>query len=164
MQTLCGIAHFDFNRAGAYSYEQAFRIAREIGLPHADQVELFRRAIFNIVARNQDDHTKNISFLMDRSGTWRLAPAYDVTYSYNPTGDWTSRHQMSLAGKRDRFTNEDLITSGAAANVKAPRAREILEEVTAAVRRWEEFAEEAGVVPGMVSPIADAHRTTLVKD
>ena len=80
LQTLCGIAHMDFNQAGAYSYEQAFQVARQLKLPHPDLVELYRRAVFNILARNQDDHTKNISFLMDRRGTWRLAPAYDVVY------------------------------------------------------------------------------------
>ena len=146
-QTLCGIAHMDFNRAGAYSYEQAFQVARQLDLPHPDQAELYRRAVFNILARNQDDHTKNISFLMDRSGTWQLAPAYDVIYSYNPSGAWTSRHQMSLQGKRDDFEPADLLAAAPSANLKPPRARDIIARVHAAVTRWPEFAETAGVAP-----------------
>ncbi len=158
LQTLCGLAHMDFNVAGAYSYEQAFQVARQLGLPHPDASQLYRRAIFNIVARNQDDHTKNISFLMDRSGTWQLAPAYDVIYSHNPDGAWTSRHQMSLAGKRDDFTREDLLGAASAANVKTREAKAVLGGVRAAVARWKMFAEEAGVPKKVAERIAKAHR------
>ena len=157
-QTLCGINHMDFNRAGDYSYEQAFQVARRLSLPHADQAELYRRAVFNIFARNQDDHTKNLSFLMDRLGTWHLAPAYDVIYSYNPSGAWTSRHQMSLAGKRDHFTRADLLEAASAANVKAPKALKILAEVAEAVREWGSFAENTGVEERQAELIGASHR------
>ena len=157
-QTLCGMNHMDFNRAGDYSYEQAFQVARMLGLPHQDEAESYRRAVFNILARNQDDHTKNLSFLMDRSGTWHLAPAYDVIYSYNPSGAWTSRHQMTLAGKRDDFSRGDLLDAASVANVKAPKARKILAEVGEAVSQWGSFAEQAGVAERRAELIGTAHR------
>ncbi len=157
-QSLCGINHMDFNQAGAYSYEQAFQVARMLRLPHNDLVELYRRAIFNIVARNQDDHTKNLSFLMDRLGTWRLAPAYDVIYSYNPSGAWTSRHQMSLAGKRDDFSLENLLSAASAADLKPPKAKAVLREVGAAVAEWGNFAKTAGVGADTLHAIARMHR------
>lgn len=145
LQSLCGIAHFDFNQAGAYSYEQAFQIARRLGLPQTDLTELFRRAVFNILSRNQDDHTKNIAFLMDRRGAWRLAPAYDLIYAYNPTGAWTSRHQMTLNGKRDAFETSDLLATATHADLRPPKAKAILREVHTAVADWEKYASAAEV-------------------
>jgi serine/threonine-protein kinase HipA len=143
LQSLCGIAHFDFNQAGAYSYEQAFQIARRLGLPQTDLTELFRRAVFNILSRNQDDHTKNIAFLMDRRGAWRLAPAYDLIYAYNPSGAWTSRHQMTLNGKRDAFETSDLLATATHADLRPPKAKAILREVHTAVADWEKYASAA---------------------
>ena len=137
LQSLCAIAHFDFNQAGAYSYEQAFQMARQLGLPQPDLTELFRRAVFNILSRNQDDHTKNIAFRMDRRGNWRLAPAFDLIYSYNPTGAWTSRHQMTFNGKRDNFRTEDLLAAASAADLRPPKAKSIFREVHAAVAGWQ---------------------------
>lgn len=153
MQSLCAIAHFDFNQAGAYSYEQAFQVVRQLGLPQPDLTELFRRAVFNIFSRNQDDHTKNIAFRMDRRGNWQLAPAFDLIYSYNPTGAWTSRHQMTLNGKRDGFLTEDLLTAASAADLKPPKAKSILREVHAAVADWQTHAETAGVFPDWIAQI-----------
>ena len=111
MQSLCGIAHMDFNQAGAYSYEQALDVARRLGLKHSELQQLFLRCAFNIMARNQDDHTKNIAFLMDKQGHWSLAPAFDVTYSFNPNGAWTNQHQMTLGGRRDGFQRSDFFTA-----------------------------------------------------
>jgi len=161
LQTLCGLAHFDFNQAGAYSYEQAFQVARQLALTHADQAELYRRALFNILARNQDDHTKNISFFMDRRGHWHLAPAYDVIYSDNPDGAWTSRHQMSLNGKRDDFTRADLLAAARSANIKPPLAGEILAQVENAVRQWKDFALQAEVSNAQHQAIARTLRTSI---
>ena len=161
MQSLCGIAHYDFNAAGAYSYEQAMLVMRQLGLSMDAIEQQFRRMVFNIVARNQDDHTKNIAFLMDRSGTWSLAPAYDVIYSYNPTGQWTSRHQMSCNGKLDGFTVGDLNECAKAASMKRGRAESILAEVADAVSRWAEFAEEAKVDATSISKISRVHRLDL---
>jgi serine/threonine-protein kinase HipA len=101
MQSLCALAHFDYNQAGAYSYEQALLTIRQLQLPMDALEEQFRRMVFNIVGRNQDDHAKNIAFLMNKEGQWSLVPAFDVTYSYNPSGAWTATHQMTLNGKRD---------------------------------------------------------------
>ena len=146
MQSLCALAHFDFNQAGAYAYEQALLIIRQLNLPMADVEEQFRRMAFNLIARNQDDHVKNIAFLMDKAGGWSLAPAFDVTYSYNPTGSWTDRHQMTLNGKRDGFTLADFRAFAKTALMKRGRAETIVDEVRAAVKRWPEFAEQANVM------------------
>ena len=145
MQSLCAMAHYDFNSAGAYSYEQAILVIRQLGLPMAAVEEQFRRMAFNIIARNQDDHVKNIAFLMDKAGRWMLAPAFDLTFSYNPTGDWTARHQMTMNGKRDDFTLADFKACAKAAIMKRGRAEKIIGEVREVVARWPEFAEQAGV-------------------
>lgn len=161
LQSLCAMAHFDFNQAGGYSYEQAFQVSRSIGLQQPDLTELYRRALFNILSRNQDDHTKNIAFMMDRRGGWHLAPAYDLIFAYNPNGAWTSRHQMTLAGKREGFTLADLLVSAASANVKPAKAKAILKEVHAAVSNWEHHAEAAGVFGGQIGEIRGNLRLDL---
>ena len=158
IQSLCGMAHFDFNQAGAYSYEQAFQVARRLGLPQTDLTEMFRRAVFNVMSRNQDDHTKNIAFIMDRRGNWRLAPAYDLIYAYNPSGAWTSRHQMTLHGKRDGFRIDDLLAAATHADLRPPKAKAVIREVRAAVREWENFAEQSGVSAEQIPQIRAALR------
>ena len=158
MQSLGALGHFDFNQAGAYSYEQAFLTIRQLGLPMAAMEEQFRRMLFNVVARNQDDHVKNIAFLMDKSGQWSLAPAFDVTYSYNPSGSWTGSHQMTLHGKHDAFLRADLRAAGKSAGLKQGRADALLDEVLAAVERWPELAAEAGVPDDVAERIRIAHR------
>ncbi len=158
MQSLGALAHFDFNQAGAYAYEQALLTTRQLELPMAAVEEQFRRMVFNIVARNQDDHVKNIAFLMNKQGEWSLAPAFDVTYSYNPSGSWTATHQMTLNGKREGFTLEDFALCAQSAVMKRGRAEAIIAEVQAAVRRWPAFAEEARVTPDWVERIAQNHR------
>jgi len=145
MQSLTAIAHFDFNDPLAYSYEQALFVMRRMGLPTSALEEQFRRMAFNIVARNQDDHVKNIAFLMDRAGAWRLSPAFDITWAYNPTGRWNGQHQMSMNGKREGFTLEDFDACAATALLNRSRARKILRDVRAAVVEWPRFADEAGV-------------------
>ncbi|HQV47655.1 MAG: type II toxin-antitoxin system HipA family toxin [Dokdonella sp.] len=162
MQSLGALAHFDFNLAGAYSYEQALQVMRTLDLPMASIEQQFRRMAFNIVARNQDDHVKNIAFLMDKQGRWSLSPAFDVTYSYNPDGLWTATHQMSMNGKRDDFTLEDFRTCAKFASMKRGRAEAILDDVIAAVKRWPEFAEQAKVLPQWREVIAKAQRVALL--
>jgi len=162
MQSLGALAHFDFNLAGAYSYEQALQVMRALDLPMASIEQQFRRMTFNIVARNQDDHVKNIAFLMDKQGRWSLSPAFDVTYSYNPEGLWTATHQMSMNGKRDDFTLEDFRTCAKFASMKRGRAEAILDDVIAAVKRWPEFAEQAKVLPQWREVIAKAQRVALL--
>jgi serine/threonine-protein kinase HipA len=154
MQSLAGLAHLDFNAAGAHSYEQAFDVMRRLALPMRALEQQFRRMLFNVVARNQDDHVKNIAFLMDKSGSWALSPAFDVTYAYNPQGAWTARHQMSINGKTDDFTREDLRACAGVAGLKRGRDAEILGEVGAAVADWRRFAREADVTAAQREHIA----------
>lgn len=145
MQSLCAMAHYDFNMAGAYAYEQALLVIRQLGLGMDAVEEQFRRMVFNIIARNQDDHVKNIAFLMDKSGRWSLSPAFDMTYSYNPAGAWTSSHQMTLNGKRDDFVLDDFRACAGSASMKRGRAETIIGQVRRAVSRWRDYADEAGV-------------------
>jgi len=161
MLSLGGMAHLDFNQAGAHGYEQAFLIMRKIGLSMDEMEEQFRRMIFNIIARNQDDHVKNIAYLMDKSGAWSLSPAFDVTWAYNPEGQWTSAHQMTVNGKRDGFVWDDIDAVARGASMKRGRARTIHDEVRNAVSRWKEFAEQTGVREIWVDQIRDSHRLDL---
>lgn len=163
MQSLGALAHFDFNQAGAYAYEQTLLTIRRLRLPMEAVEEQFRRMVFNIVARNQDDHVKNIAFLMNQQGEWSLAPAFDVTYGYNPSGSWTATHQMTLNGKRDGFTREDFAACAKAGLMKRGRAAAIHEEVQAAVKRWPEFAAEARLADDWRDMIRKTHRLSLPK-
>lgn len=162
MQSLGAIAHFDFNNPLAHSYEQALVVIRKLELGMEAIEEQFRRMVFNIVARNQDDHVKNIAFLMDKQGRWSLSPAYDIMYAYNPGGSWTANHQMSVAGKRDGFTFEDLKSVADLASMKRGRAKTIVREVTQAVGSWPEYAAQAGVLEAMAAQVRASHRLDLV--
>ncbi|HOP08364.1 MAG TPA: type II toxin-antitoxin system HipA family toxin [candidate division Zixibacteria bacterium] len=141
--SLCGIAHYDYNRPHAYSYEQAFQVIRTLGLHYPAAEELFRRMCFNVVARNQDDHTKNISFLMDKNGSWRLSPAYDVAYAYNPEAGWTSSHQMTINGKYDQIDRTDLVEVARRMNVNKPDI--IIDRIVEVVGNWPDYAARTGV-------------------
>ena len=159
--SLGALAHYDFNEAGAHSYEQALLAMQRLALPPAQIEQQVRRMLFNVVARNQDDHVKNIAFLMDRTGRWTLAPAFDVGYSYNPTGAWTATHQMSINGRRDGFSREDFAACARIGLLKKGRSDAILDEVRAAVARWPEFAAAAKLSPEKTETIARAHRLAL---
>jgi serine/threonine-protein kinase HipA len=161
MQSLGALGHFDYNQAGAYAYEQAFLTIRQLGLPMTATEEQFRRMLFNVVARNQDDHVKNIAFLMNKAGEWSLAPGFDVTYSYNPSGSWTATHQMTINGKRDAFLKADIRAAGKSAGLKQGRSEALLEEVDAAVERWPEFAARARLPADVTEKIRKAHRLDL---
>jgi serine/threonine-protein kinase HipA len=143
MQTLCGIAHFDYNMPNVYSYEQAFQVMRQLRLPYMDAEELFRRMVFNVLCFNCDDHTKNISFLMDKQGEWRLSPAYDVTYAYHPENRWLKQHQMAVNGKRENIYRADMLKVASEMNIKKPL--EIISSVQNAAGKWREFAERASI-------------------
>lgn len=159
MQSLCAIAHLDYNQAGAHSYEQAFDVMRQINLTPEDLEQLLRRAIFNILARNQDDHTKNIAFLMNKLGEWRLSPAYDLTYNYNAKGLWTCTHQMSINGKRDDFELDDIIALGKHASLSKKRTLIILSEVKAGIDSWKQLAEDADIKPEIIRMIQSMFRS-----
>lgn len=155
MQSLCALAHYDFNMAGAYGYEQAFSVIQQLHLGHQTLAEMFRRMAFNIVARNQDDHTKNITFLMDRDGKWSLATAFDVIWAYSSTGTWTNQHQMSVNGKRDNFERSDLIEAGKQFGIK--NADDILGKVIDIVKRWPDYAQNSNIPEPRMKAIASTH-------
>jgi len=147
MQTLCGIAHYDYRLHLAYSYEQAFNVMRALRLPYNDAIQMFRRMVFNVIIRNQDDHTKNISFLMGKDGKWRLSPAYDMGYSYNPKGGWTSTHQMSINEKFEKITRDDLMAVAQLNNIK--EGSSIIDDVCEKAAIWPEIAKECEVPSAM---------------
>lgn len=158
LQSLAAIAHYDFNMAGAYGYEQAIMTMQKLALGRDAIEQQFRRMVFNIVARNQDDHVKNIAFLMDRQGDWSLSPAFDVTYSFNPSGDWTSAHQMTLNAKRDDFVMNDFESCGRLARLKQGQAKSIVLKTQAVVSKWHDYADAAGVHPDQRDQIYRALR------
>ncbi|MDP3861449.1 MAG: type II toxin-antitoxin system HipA family toxin [Phaeovulum sp.] len=143
--SLGAMRHFDFNQPRAYSYEQALETIRRLGMGPKSLEQMVRRALVNLVIRNQDDHVKNIAFLMNKKGEWRLAPAFDVVYAHNPEGQWTNAHQMTLSGKADKFDIDDLHRFGKMADLKPRKTDEILREVEAAADRWKEFTSDASV-------------------
>jgi len=150
-----GIAHYDYNDPGAYSYEQTFQVMRQLRLPYTDAEQLYIRMVFNVLARNQDDHTKNIAFLMNQQGEWRLAPAYDVTYAFDPNNKWIRNHQLSINGKRDEITKQDLLFLAKEMNIKKPN--DLVERVTESVKKWKHFAELAGLSKEQASAISKTH-------
>lgn len=153
MQTLCGMAHYDYKMLHAYSYEQAFQVMRRLRLPYGQAEQMFKRMVFNVIARNQDDHTKNISFLMDKTGTWMLSPAYDMSWAYNPQGEWTSHHQMSINNKWDNITRADLLAVAEAMHIK--KADSIINEICDAVSMWPIVAKELDIPYNMIAMIDD---------
>lgn len=145
MQTLGALAHYDYNEPGAHSYEQVANILYRLKMQQKEVEQLYRRMIFNVVTRNQDDHVKNISFLMDMKGKWSLAPAYDITYACEPDNIWLRRHQMSMNGKCENLFGEDFLACGKKMNISKLRCEKIISEVMEAVSRWSVFAEEANI-------------------
>ena len=143
MQSLGAIAHFDFNQPGTNSYEDAATVMRKLSLARPDFLQLFRRMVFNVMASNNDDHVKNISFLMNKSGKWRLAPAYDLTYAYNPDGMWTGSHQMRINGKQKGITADDLFSTANSMGLRKSEAQEAIDAVRASLENWYLFADQA---------------------
>lgn len=156
MQSLCGIAHYDFNLPGAYSYEQAFAVMRQLRLSKSETIQQYLRMVMCVLGRNQDDHCKNIAFLMGQDGVWRLSPAFDMTYSHNPAGKWTNQHQMTINGKRDKFELDDLVTVGESIGIRKPL--QYIDQVSQAVSKWSDFAETAGLSEETIKRIARNHR------
>jgi len=154
MQTLAALAHYD--RDTRHSYEEGFQVIRKLNLGYRDMEEFFRRMVFNVISRNHDDHTKNHSFLMNEKGRWSLAPAYDLCYSYSPTGRWTSIHQMSVNGKQDDFEWKDLAEVAARMDIKDPDS--IIGKTIDVVSRWDDYAQDCGVHPSHNSLIGQNHR------
>ena len=161
MQSLGAIEHFDYRQPASYSYEQAIQVIRRMGLPRKDMDQMVLRAIFNIVGRNCDDHVKNIALLMNQRGEWRLSPGFDIAYAWNPSGQWTSKHQMSVNGKRDGFERDDLIQLANTADIKKVRAGQMVQRVNEVIRCWPDFARKAGVNEEQIIKIMDSHRTNI---
>ncbi|MDC1205128.1 HipA domain-containing protein, partial [Salibacteraceae bacterium] len=151
-QTWCALKHVDFNEVASYSYEQLFQTMRELRLDYQAAEQMFKRMVFNVLARNCDDHTKNFSFLLKKEGKWELAPAYDICYAYRPGSIWVSQHALSINGKREDITLEDFIAVGKSMNIK--RAKGIIAEVQETINNWDYFSKKAKV---------DSEKSTLIK-
>ena len=161
MQTLSGLTGMDYRQPDLYSYEQVFTVLRQMKLPQKMIEQQYRRMVLNVVARNQDDHVKNISFLMDKSGKWALSPAYDISYSHNPGGVWTNKYQLSINGKRDGFEKSDLIKIGSENNI--PSRTSIVSEIIEVVGNWRKYAKEVDIDKEIANQIGKAHRLSLFK-
>jgi len=143
IQSFCAMAHYDFSEVTSFSYEQLFETMRSMLLPYTDAEQLYRRMVFNVMARNCDDHTKNFSFSMDKTGKWKLAPAFDVCHSYRPGSRWVSQHSLSINGKRQNITRNDLLQVAKNMNIK--KADTIINQVKAVISRWNDFATQTNV-------------------
>ncbi|MBP3366081.1 MAG: type II toxin-antitoxin system HipA family toxin [Treponema sp.] len=153
MQTLCALAHMDFNQAGMYSYEQLFSVLNQIGAHHQDSVEAFRRMLFNIFSFNCDDHTKNTSFLMDKTGQWKLSPAYDVSFAFNPNGFWTASHQMTVNGKRKNIVESDFETCAKIGSLSSKEVKNAFLDVKSAVSKWKTIAKNTALSEKRINEI-----------
>ena len=143
VQSFCAMQHYDFNEVNLYSYEQLFETMRMLGLPYSQAEQLYRRMVFNVLARNCDDHTKNFMFLMDKTGVWKLSPAYDVCHAYRPNSEWVSQHALSINGKRNHITKADLLEVAKQMNVK--KAEAIIKQIAEVVINWVNYADEVQV-------------------
>ena len=156
VQSFCALNHFDFNEVNSFSYEQLFQTMRSLRLPYPDAEQLYKRMAFNVMARNCDDHTKNFSFIMNQSGDWSLAPAFDICHAYRPNSTWVSQHALSVNGKRNNISTDDLLAVAKNMNIKKPAA--ILNQISSTVKSWKDFATETNVKP----KLRDAIGQTLI--
>ena len=145
MQSLGALTHISFQEPGACGYELASAYMKELGLYHKEIEQFYRRMVFNCLAVNQDDHVKNVSFIMDKKGKWQLSPAYDITFSYNPANRWLRAHQMTVNGKQTEIGLSDLIEAGNRMEIKERRCKDIINEVRSVVGRFSSFAEQVGI-------------------
>ncbi len=152
IQTFCGIKHFDFNEANSFSYEQLFQTMRELRMSYPEAEQMFRRMVFNVLARNCDDHTKNFAFILKKGDVWKLAPAYDVCHAYRPNSEWVSQHALSINGKRKNITKEDLLNVGKSINSK--KSKEIIDEIENTISNWKTFANEVNISSHLREAIA----------
>jgi len=157
--TLCGLAHADFKKPGHFSYEELLAVARNLNLNYLEQEQIFRRMVFNVIARNHDDHTKNTSFFVDDEFQWALSPAYDIAWSYKVDSPWTDQHQMSINGKRDHFVRDDLLAvAKLITNLGQPKANDIINQTLDIVREWPQMAALEDLPERMINEIAVSHR------
>ena len=142
-QSLCGMQHYDFNDMYGYSYEQVFQTMRLLYLTYPEAEQMFRRMVFNVLATNFDDHTKNFSFILKKDDRWRLAPAYDLCFSFDPTNHWVNKQTLSINGKRLEITKEDLMTIAKNNNIK--KGDKIIDEMNSIIKSWTTYASQANV-------------------
>ncbi len=160
--SLCAMDHADYKKPGAYSYEQLLSVARQLKLPRTDAIEIYRRMVFNVVARNHDDHAKNTGFLLNSTDSpWRLSPAFDLAYSYKKDSPWVNSHQMTLNAKRDHFVRDDLLAVGALIGNFKKESSQIIDQVTSVVTKWQNYANTAGVFDDLAHEIKQHHRLSL---
>ncbi|SFN90506.1 serine/threonine-protein kinase HipA [Paenimyroides ummariense] len=158
MQTFCAIQHYDFNKISSYSYEQLFQTMRQLKLTYPEAEQMYRRMVFNVFARNCDDHTKNFAFLMEPDGKWKLSPAYDICHAYRPDSEWVSQHNLSINGKRKGFVKEDLLEIAKLNNIRNPEG--IINGVLGTVKNWMDYAHTYKVE----SNLAHSIDMTLIKE
>ena len=157
--SLCAMDHADYKKPGAYSYELVLSVARQLKLPRKDAIEIYRRMVFNVIARNHDDHAKNTGFVLNAADSqWRLSPAFDLAYSYKKDSPWVNSHQMSLNGKRDNFSREDLLAVGSLIGNFKKESNQIIDEVISVVRKWRDYADKAAVFEELADEIGRRHR------
>lgn len=157
-QTFCALQHYDYQNIYGYSYEQLFQTMRALRLSYAEAEQMFRRMVFNVIARNCDDHTKNFSFLMDQTGKWKLAPAYDICHAYRPGSDWVSQHNLSINGKRKDFVLSDFIAIAEQNSIRNPK--KILAKCIEIVGNWEKYANQCNVE----AQLKEAIQQTLIQE
>ena len=145
IQSFCAMKHFDYNAVTSFSYEQLFQTMRELKLPYSAAEQMFKRMVFNVLARNCDDHTKNFSFRLKKDKEWELAPAYDVCHAYQPGNKWVSQHALSINGKRKNITREDLLVIGK--SIRSKNAEFLVDEINKTVANWKKYADSAKVSP-----------------
>ncbi len=153
IQTFCAIKHYDYNHVGQHSYEQLFQTMRELGLPYPQAEQVFRRMVFNVIARNCDDHTKNFGFRLKQVGDWEITPAYDICHAYRPGSPWVSKHSLSINGKRENILLEDFLVVAKSMNIKKPKM--IIQDINEQVQNWEYYAGLAGVDKLLVQSIKE---------
>jgi serine/threonine-protein kinase HipA len=156
MQSLCAINHLPFDKTRIFGYEQTVQIMKKMNITQSDIEQFFRRMVFNIMARNQDDHVKNISFLMDKNGNWRLSPAYDITYMYDPTGKWTNEHQMLVNGKSSDINLNDIFSAGRNMNISDIKMKKIIEEVKNEIKKFDFYASKAYLPKKIIDEIKNS--------
>lgn len=156
IQTFCAMQHFDFNNVNSYSYEQLFQTMRLLKLPYLQAEQMFRRMVFNVMARNCDDHTKNFAFRLRKNQDWELTPAYDICHAFRPGSEWVSKHALSINGKRSNISKEDIVTIAKSMNIK--KGTEIIQRTSEIIKKWTDFAEETKVEP----KLKEAIKSTLI--
>jgi serine/threonine-protein kinase HipA len=152
VQTLCALNHMDYKQRATHAYAQLFMVIAKLKLGDEANTQAFRRMVFNVMAKNCDDHSKNFAFSLKQGGAWELAPAYDLTHAHNPKGEWTYQHLMSVNGKFNNITRADLLQEADRFGMRRPL--DLIADVKVALESWSKFSAEAGLGVKAVEEIA----------